>query len=212
MTTANTSPSSPSRRWRRRPVRVALTAAAVAGAVGVALTGVSYASEARSMHSSPPASRGWFAPAGHRAGWGPWGRPGSSTEYIDVASTNEAGPGAIILTGVLDIGGVEHPGRAIDQVSFSSGTFRIDHSSGQPTVTFDKATCVGMIVQTGPFRIEDGTGRFAGLDAQGRYYFHATYTTSRGASGSCTQTTTAYIETIRAAARLTPSEVKSLSS
>jgi hypothetical protein len=63
---------------------------------------------------------------------------------------------------------------------------------------FDPQTCVGTITQTGPFRVYDGTGRFAGLGGSGTYWFHATYTTGRNVAG-CTKTVTAYIETINGA-------------
>ena len=48
-------------------------------------------------------------------------------------------PGTIIVTGVVNAGGTEKPGRAIDGATFASGSFRIDHSVGQPTVRFDPA-------------------------------------------------------------------------
>jgi hypothetical protein len=156
------------------------------------------------------AGGGPFGPGG--AGGGPfgpggaWGGPGGAwggsapassgrAEYFHVASTNQAGPGAIIVTGVFNDGGVEHPSRTVDSAVFGDGTFRIDHSSGQPTTRFNARTCVGTITQTGPFRVYDGTGRFSGLGGSGTYWFYATYTTGRNAAG-CTKTVTAYIETI----------------
>jgi hypothetical protein len=156
------------------------------------------------------AAGGPFGPGG--AGGGPfgpggaWGGPGGAwggsapassgrAEYFHVASTNQAGPGAIIVTGVFNDGGVEHPSRTVDSAVFGDGTFRIDHSSGQPTTRFNARTCVGTITQTGPFRVYDGTGRFSGLGGSGTYWFYATYTTGRNATG-CTKTVTAYIETI----------------
>ncbi|HEV2374680.1 MAG TPA: hypothetical protein VGS19_21275, partial [Streptosporangiaceae bacterium] len=121
-----------------------------------------------------------------------------SAEYFHVESTNQAGPGAIIVTGMINAGGTEHPGRAIDNATFSDGTFRIDHSSGHPTVHFNPTTCIGTITQSGPFRVYDGTGRFSHLNGSGMYQFAALYATARGAS-SCTKTVTAYIETINGA-------------
>lgn len=145
----------------------------------------------------------WGGPFGPGGAWGgpggAWGgsAPASSgrAEYFHVASTNQAGPGAIIVTGVFDDGGVEHPSRTVDSAVFGDGTFRIDHSSGQPTTRFNARTCVGTITQTGPFRVYDGTGRFSGIGGSGTYWFYATYTTGRNAAG-CTKTVTAYIETI----------------
>jgi hypothetical protein len=150
--------------------------------------------------SSTAMQTGWpgSGPATRWPGSGPgdWA-PGSSpsAEYFHVESTSQAGPGAIIVTGVINAGGIEHPGRAIDNATFSDGSFRIDHSSGHPTVRFSTTTCIGTITQSGPFRVYDGTGRFSQLNGSGRYQFAATYATGRGASG-CTKTVTAYIQTI----------------
>jgi hypothetical protein len=149
----------------------------------------------------------WAGPGGPWSGpGGPWAGPGGPsgggapdssgrTAYFHVASTKAAGPGAIIVTGVFTDGGIEHPGRSVDNAVFGDGTFRIDHSAGHPATSFNSKTCVGTITQTGPFRVYDGTGRFSGLQGSGTYWFAATYTTARTAAG-CTTTMTAYIETI----------------
>ena len=187
-------------------------------AFGVA-TGISSASTTATTTAAAtmPTDGPWSGPGsgwgGASAAWGgpggAWGGPsgawsGSSptspghTEYFRVASTNQAGPGAIIVTGVVEDGGVEHPSRTVDSAVFSDGTFRIDHSAGQPTARFNPQTCVGTITQTGPFRVYGGTGRFSRLGGSGTYWFYATYTTGRTAAG-CTKTMTAYIETINGA-------------
>jgi hypothetical protein len=144
-----------------------------------------------SVWGSPDAGSAWsgFGPDG----WGP--APAEPTERSHVASTNPAGPGAIIVTGVINAGGIEHPGRAVDNAVIAGITFRIDHSAGQPTVRFDPKTCVGTITQTGPFTVSGATGSLSPLNGSGTYWFNAEYTTARSATG-CTQTMTAYIETI----------------
>jgi hypothetical protein len=91
------------------------------------------------------------------------------------------------VTGAFSDGGVEHPGRTIDQAVFNGGSFRIDHSAGHPTSRFTLKTCVGTITQTGPFHVYDGTGRFAGINGSGTYLFDATYTTARTTTG-CSKT------------------------
>jgi hypothetical protein len=134
---------------------------------------------------------GWaeFAP-------GPWAPTRSArTEYFHVASTDPSGPGTIIITGIVNAGGTEHPGRAIDDATFAGGGFRIDHSAGHPSARFNNQTCTGTINQTGPFTVIDGTGRFSGLAGSGTYVFHALYTTARDGKG-CTKVMTGYIETI----------------
>jgi hypothetical protein len=203
-------------RWRlSRSATLVLAAGLVSGAAFAAATGISSASTTATTTAAAtmPADGPWGGPGGAWGGpfgpggaWGwpggAWGgpAPGSSgrTEYFRVASTNQAGPGAIIVTGVFDDGGIEHPSRTVDSAVFSDGTFRIDHSAGQPTARFNSQTCVGTITQTGPFRVYDGTGRFSGVGGSGTYWFYATYTTERNAAG-CTKTVTAYIETINGA-------------
>ena len=143
---------------------------------------------------------------------GPWAPARSvRTEYFHVASTAPSGPGTIIITGVVNAGGTEHPGRAIDDAAFAGGSFRIDHSAGHPTASFNPKTCVGTITETGPFRVYDGTGRFAALQGSGTYRFYATYTTGRNAAG-CTKTITAYIETINGAITLSASVARDITS
>lgn len=236
---ASTDPSAIRRGARRRRLLRAGLAVAAAGVTLGAVLGVTTGISRASVLGSPAvtasassAANGWgpfggFGPGGWGGpggpggwggfgpgGWGGfgsggWGHPAKDSEYFHVESTNPAGPGAIVITGVVNAGGVEHPGRAIDGATFAGGTFRIDHSAGRPTVHFDPATCVGTITQNGPFSVIDGTGRFAHLAGSGRYEFRAIYTTASGAKG-CGKAMTAYIEQINGVATLTPAAVKSL--
>jgi hypothetical protein len=135
----------------------------------------------------------------------PWTPARSArTEYFHVASTALSGPGTIIITGVVDAGGAEHPGQSIDDATFAGGGFRIDHSAGHPSARFNEDTCVGIINQTGPFSVLDGTGRFSGFAGSGTYVFHALYTTARDVRG-CTKVMTGYIESIDGIVKLSPS-------
>jgi len=113
------------------------------------------------------------------------------------------------MTGVVDAGGTEHPGRAIDDATFADGGFRIDHSAGHPSARFNAETCVGTINQTGPFSVIDGTGRFSGLAGNGTYVFHALYTTARDVRG-CTKVMTGYIESIEGTVTLSPSAARAV--
>jgi hypothetical protein len=199
---------------RRRPSRTFLTAILAAAAVGTAVVAVAVASPANATSASTTTSRistwssqtGW--PDSGAGGWRPGADPSmwapssaAHTEYFHVVSTKPSGPGTIIVTGVVNAGGTEKPGRAIDGATFASGSFRIDHSAGQPTVRFDPATCVGTITQVGPFKVIDATGDMGGLAGSGRYVFRALYTTARVA-GHCSSTMTAYTETIEGVARV----------
>ena len=186
-----------------RPVLAAAVAAAILGATIAVFAGTSSAQTTTAKVTTPPppmsagpwsSGPGWAGSA--QRPWGSWAPTHSArTEYFHVASTAPSGPGTIIITGVVDAGGTEHPGRAIDGATFANGGFRIDHSAGHPSVSFNPDTCEGTISQTGPFRVFDGTGRFAGFAGSGTYIFRALYTTARDARG-CTNVMTAYIETI----------------
>ena len=199
----------------RRNRDAAVAAILAAAAAGTAFVAVAVASPANATSASTttspmstwssqtgwpgPAAGGWPPAAG---GWGPGAdpsmpAPGSAahTEYVHVLSTKPSGPGTIIVTGVVNAGGTEKPGRAIDGATFAGGSLRIDHSAGQPAVRFDPATCVGTITQAGPFKVIDATGDMRGLAGSGRYVFHALYTTAR-VGGHCSSTMTAYTETI----------------
>jgi hypothetical protein len=139
---------------------------------------------------------------------GPW-RPARSarTGYFHAASTAPPGPGTIIITGIIDAGGTEHPGRAIDDATFAGGGFRIDHSAGHPSARFNAQTCAGTINQRGPFSVIDGTGRLSGLAGSGTYVLHALYTTARDARG-CTTIMTGYTESTDGTATLSPSAAR----
>ena len=192
----------------RRTSRTFLTAILAAAAVSTAFVAVAAASPANATNASRistwSSQTGWpgSAAGGWRPGAGPsmWAPSSAAhTEYFHVVSTKPSGPGTIIVTGVINAGGTEKPGRAIDGATFASGSFRIDHSVGQPTVRFDSATCVGTITQAGPFEVIDATGDMSGLAGSGRYVFQALYTTARVAT-HCSSTMTAYTETIEGVA------------
>jgi hypothetical protein len=211
-------------RLRRRSSRVVALLIAgdvVSGASLAVLRGVSTAAAGRTGTTAAPwtTSGQWGRSGqwGQSGQWGPnrssgWGNAGAgrtwaraetrtasassgATERFQVESTDPRGPGAIIVTGVINAGGIEHPGRAVDGAVFSGGRMRIDHSAGHPATRFNPTTCVGTITQTGPFRVYDATGRFSRLNGSGTYRFDAEYTTADSTSG-CTKTITAYIETI----------------
>jgi hypothetical protein len=239
LNTTRTSRQTYSPRPRRRLARTAtriLAASLASGAAFAALAGTSAAAtKAADPGATATPAHYWASPGAPWASPGaPWGAPGrwqadasgmwagpsgmwdgpapaSSrwAEYFHVASTNPAGPGVIIVTGAFSDGGVEHPGRTIDQAVFNGGSFRIDHSAGHPTSRFNPKTCVGTITQTGPFRVYHGTGRFAGINGSGTYHFDATYTTARTTTG-CSKTMTAYIETINGTATLSPSAARNI--
>ena len=205
----------PHRRHRlSRPILAAAVATVILGVTFAAFAGTSSAetTTAKAATAALPMSAG---PWSSGPGWaepaqGPWTPARSAhTEYFHVASTAPSGPGTIIITGVVDAGGTEHPGQAIDDATFAGGSFRIDHSAGHPSTRFNADTCVGTINQTGQFSVIDGTGRFSGLAGSGTYVFHAVYITARDVTG-CTKVMTGYIESIDGTVTLSPSAARAL--
>lgn len=192
-----------------RPILATVAASVILGATFAACAGTSSAetTTAKATTAALPISAGPWSPG---PGWAEFAQGprtptrSARTEYFHVASTAPSGPGTIIITGIADAGGTEHPGRAIDDATFAGGGFRIDHSAGHPSVRFNAETCVGTINQTGPFSVIDGTGRFSGLAGSGTYMFHALYTTARDGRG-CTKIMTGYIESIDGTITLSPS-------
>jgi hypothetical protein len=197
-----------------RPILAAAAASVILGATFAACAGTASA-ETTTARATPAALPMGAGPWSSGPGWaevapGPWMPARSArTEYFHVASTAPSGPGTIIITGVVDAGGTEHPGQAIDDATFAGGGFRIDHSAGHPTARFNAETCVGTINQTGPFSVIDGTGRFAGLAGSGTYVFRALYTTARDGSG-CTKVMTGYIESIDGTVTLSSSAARAV--
>jgi hypothetical protein len=195
-----------------RPILATAVASVILGATFVACAGTASA-ETTTATATPAAFPMGAGPWSPGPGWaeftqGPWTPTRSArTEYFHVASTAPSGPGTIIITGVADAGGTEHPGRDIDDTTFAGGGFRIDHSAGHPSASFNAETCVGTINQKGPFSVIDGTGRFSDLAGSGTYVFHALYTTARDARG-CTKVMTGYIESIDGTITLSPSAAR----
>ncbi len=205
----------PDRQYRlSRPILAAAVASVILAATLAGCVGTSSAETltAKATTAALPMGAGsWSSgPGWAESAQGSWTPARSArTQYFHVASTAPSGPGTIIITGVVDAGGTEHPGQAIDDATFADGSFRIDHSAGHPSARFNADTCVGTINQTGPFSVIDGTGWFSGLAGSGTYVFHALYITARDVTG-CTKVMTAYIESIDGTLTLSPSAASAL--
>jgi len=127
----------PSRRILATAVTSVILGATFAACVDTASaqTTTTRATTAALPMSAGPWSSG---PGWAESAQGPWTPARSArTEYFQVASTVPSGPGTIIITGVIDAGGTEHPGQAIDDATFAGGSFRIDHSAGHPSARFN---------------------------------------------------------------------------
>ena len=192
-----------------RPILATVAASVILGATFAACAGTSSAetTTAKATTAALPISAGPWSPG---PGWAEFAQGprtptrSAHTEYFHVASTAPSGPGTIIITGIADAGGTEHP----DEPSTTQPSPEVASASttvpGHPSVRFNAETCVGTINQTGPFSVIDGTGRFSGLAGSGTYMFHALYTTARDGRG-CTKIMTGYIESIDGTITLSPS-------
>jgi hypothetical protein len=114
-----------------RPV-LAIGAAAVMAGATIAACACAAAADTTTAKATPATLSMSGGPWSAGSGWtgsapGSWAPAQSArTEYFQVASTAPSGPGTIIITGVVDAGGTEHPGQAVDDATFAGGGFRID--------------------------------------------------------------------------------------
>ena len=145
----------------RKPVTLALAAAAVAI---TATAGVTAASA---------------APAATHAA--------SGTEYIQVMSTatGSSGPASAIARGVFTAAGQARLGGArAGTITFPGGTIVLSHRPGRGSSRFYPASCLSLISQSGSYRIVRGTGRYAGISGHGTYQLSLQIIAAR-AGGHC---------------------------
>jgi hypothetical protein len=111
----------------------------------------------------------------------------SGTEYFQLVNATVANnaPSSIIARGVFTAGGVDHPGNTVDTVVFPDGTFKIAHSNGTGTPTFNGKTCLGTIVLNGTYRLGGGTGAYAGISGHGIYRLNILIVGGRNSAGQC---------------------------
>lgn len=73
------------------------------------------------------------------------------TEHFQIMSTSAtASTNSIIATGLFTAGGVNHPGTTTDKAVFPGGTFKIKHSPGKGTQSFNPKTCLLTLNLHGP--------------------------------------------------------------
>jgi hypothetical protein len=94
----------------------------------------------------------------------------SGTEQFQLMSTSATSPtSSIIARGVFTAGGVDHSGNKVDTVVFPGGSFKIAHSRGTGSQSFDPKTCLMTISQHGTYQLSGGTGTYAGISGSGKY-------------------------------------------
>ena len=111
----------------------------------------------------------------------------SGTEHFQLMSTSATSPtSSIIASGVFTAPGVDHSGNKVDTVDFPGGTLQIAHSNGTGTQHLDPKTCLMTISQHGTYKLQNGTGKYAGVSGSGTYQFTALAIGAKS-GGKCTQ-------------------------
>jgi hypothetical protein len=92
------------------------------------------------------------------------------TEHFQIMSTSAtASTNSIIATGLFTAGGVNHIGNTTDKAVFPGGTFKIAHSPGKGTQSFDPKTCLLTLNLHGTYTVGHGTGKYKGISGHGNY-------------------------------------------
>jgi hypothetical protein len=121
-------------------------AGAVAAAAAIAMSGVAVAAAA------PHAARA------------------AGIEQFQLMSTSAtSSTSSVIARGVFTAGGVDHGGNKVDTVVFPGGSFKIAHSKGTGSQSFNPKTCLMTVNQHGTYKLSGGTGTYAGISGSGKY-------------------------------------------
>jgi hypothetical protein len=96
----------------------------------------------------------------------------SGTEHFQMMTTSGTGStGSVIASGVFTAPAVDHEHEATNTstFTFSNGTILIKHSNGTGTQNFNPKTCLLTINQHGTYKLQSGTGAYAGISGSGTY-------------------------------------------
>ncbi len=111
----------------------------------------------------------------------------SGTEQFQVMSTSAtSSTSSIIARGVFTAGGVDHSGNKVDTAVFPGGSFKIAHSKGTGSQSFNPKTCLMTISRHGTYKLSGGTGQYAGISGSGKYQFSILAVAARS-GGKCTK-------------------------
>jgi hypothetical protein len=154
-------------------------ASAIVAAGAVAVSGLTAAS------ASPAAS--------HRV---------AGTEHLQIViGSPSARTASVIAYGVFTVGGADNVsmGNTAATVRFPGGTFKIKHSPGHGTQSFNPGTCLLTVNFHGTYTLGHGTGKYAGISGHGKYKISILAIAARS-GGRCSQTKRplAYQQIIRA--------------
>lgn len=111
----------------------------------------------------------------------------SGTEHFQLANTSATATTApLVAYGVFTESGVDHLGSKVDTFVFADGTFKVAHSPGKGTHTFNPKTCLFVLNVRGTYTVGHGTGAYAGISGHGAYHTTILEIGARS-GGKCTQ-------------------------
>ena len=112
----------------------------------------------------------------------------SGTEQFQIMSTSAtSSTSSIIARGVFTAGGVDHSGSKVDTAVFPGGSFKIAHSKGTGSQSFNPKTCLMTVNQHGTYKLSGGTGAYAGISGSGTYQVSILAVAARS-GGTCSKT------------------------
>lgn len=112
----------------------------------------------------------------------------SGIEKFQLMSTSAtSSTSSIIARGVFTAGGVDHAGSKVDTAVFPNGSFKIAHSKGTGTSSFNKKTCLRTFTRHGTYTLSGGTGHYAGISGSGTYRVSILAVAARS-GGQCSKT------------------------
>ena len=95
----------------------------------------------------------------------------SGTESFQIMSTSATSTTSSFLAhgAVFTAGGVDHSGSKTDTIVLPGGSFKVTHSKGTGTQSFNPTTCLLTVNMHGTYTISGGTGTYATISGSGKY-------------------------------------------
>jgi len=109
-----------------------------------------------------------------------------TAHFQEMTTSAVASHSPVIATGAFTAGGTDTvTGNSTDTFSFPGGTFKVTHSKGHGTQSFNPHSCLFQLRQRGTYTLSNGTGKFAGISGHGRYLVSVLAVGPKGANGKC---------------------------
>jgi hypothetical protein len=113
----------------------------------------------------------------------------SGTEHMQVMSTSTtSNTASVIAYGVFtDAGTANLTSAKVTTFKLAHGTVTVTHKQTKGTHHFNSKTCLGVINQSGTYKITGGTGSYAGISGSGTYQLSALFVGAK-TQGKCSMT------------------------